>query len=241
MPGDIQMQGLQNVACWTSGGQAMTPYYDHAGITIYHGDCREILPQLGRFDLLLTDPPYGINRANGMGGRGFDGFGKGIKRQPRAYLGDWDVERPEAETIKACVDGCNVSILWGGNYFADMLPVGKKWLVWDKCQTMPSFSDAELAWTSLDGTSVKMFRWNGSGLMAVEQNRSHPTQKPLGLFKWCLSLASDAQTVLDPFLGSGTTLVAAKAMGLRASGIEMHETYCEIAAKRLSQEVIDFK
>lgn len=216
------------------------PYYEHSGQTIYLGDCREILPTLPKFDLLLTDPPYGIERANGMGGQGY-GFGNGVKRQPKSYAGNWDSERPSPETIKVCVDHCPTSILWGGNYFADLLPMGKKWLVWDKCQTMPSFSDAELAWTNLEGSAVKMFRWNGSGLMAVEQNRSHPTQKPLGLFKWCLSLFPDAQSVLDPFLGSGTTLVAAKAMGLTGVGIELHEPYCEIAAKRLSQEVFDFE
>jgi tRNA G10 N-methylase Trm11 len=218
----------------------MRPYYSHAGIVIYHADCREILPTLPKCDLLLTDPPYGIGRANGMGGKGYDGFGRGMVRKPRAYEGEWDLVPPTQSTLIAVVSAAERSIVWGGNYFAAMLPSSSKWLVWDKCQTMPSFSDAELAWTNLDGTSTKMLRLNGSGLMAVEQDRWHPTQKPLALMKWCLSLFPDAKTVLDPFAGSGTTLVAAKAMGLTAIGIELHEPYAEIAAKRPSQEVFDF-
>lgn len=216
------------------------PYYEHAGITIYHGDCRELLPGLESVDLLLTDPPYGIKRANGMGGGGYDGFGNGSKRVPREYPGDWDDARPDAQLVQLLVRAASVSIIWGGNYFADALPMGRKWLVWDKEQTMPSFSDAELAWTNLSGNSVKMFRLCGAGLMAVEQNRVHPTQKPVDLMQWCIGRHPDAQTVLDPFMGSGTTLVAAKNLGRTACGIEIEEKYCEIAAKRLSQEVFDF-
>ena len=218
----------------------VTPYYSHAGITIYHGDCREILPTLPKCDLLLTDPPYGINQDRGIGGCGYDGFGKGVKRQPREYEGTWDSERPDVALLCLCATATPLAIIWGGNYFNDALPVGKKWLVWDKCQTMPSYSDVELAWTNLPGIALKMFRLNGSGLMAVEQNRVHPTQKPVDLLQWCLALGPDAETILDPFMGSGTTLVAAKNLGRKAIGIEIEERYCEIAAKRLSQEVFDF-
>ncbi len=218
----------------------MTPYYEHAGIQIWLGDCREILPTLPKCDLLLTDPPYGIDRANGSNGGGVDGFGKHVKRAPRTYAGDWDAEPICAGDLHLCRNASRQQIIWGGNYYAHGLPASRKWLVWDKCNTMPTFSDAELAWTSLDGVSTKMFRWNGSGLMAVEQERWHATQKPLALMKWCLSLFPNAKTVLDPYCGSGTTLVAAKAMGLTAIGIELHEPYCEIAAKRLSQSVFEF-
>jgi len=215
------------------------PYYEHAGITIYHGDCREILPQLPKVDAVITDPPYGIKQANGMGGCGYDGFGKGMKRQPRQYAGNWDDERPQPELLMAIASFAPKAIIWGGNYFTDCLPVGRKWLIWDKCQTMPSFSDVELAWTNLDGIALKMFRLNGSGLMAVEQDRVHPTQKPVDLMQWCIA-KPDAQTILDPFMGSGTTLVAAKNLGRKAIGIELEERYCEIAAKRLAQEVLEF-
>ena len=134
-----------------------------------------------------------------------------------------------------------VAIIWGGQYFADVLPVGKKWLVWDKQQAMPSYSDAELAWTSLPGVALKMFRQCGAGMMAVERDRYHPTQKPLALMKWCIRLApDDCKSILDPFMGSGSTLVAAKDLGLTAIGIEREEQYCEAAAARLSQEVLEF-
>jgi hypothetical protein len=218
----------------------MKPYFEFGGISIYHGDCREILPQLGRFDLLCCDPPYGIKRDKGMGGQGYDGFGKCEKRNPRAYEGDWDAEAPSREMLAAIIGAADRSIIWGGNYFAANLPPSTKWLVWDKCQTMPSFSDAELAWTNLSGTATKMFRLNGSGLMAVEQDRWHPTQKPLALMKWCLTFFPLAKSVLDPFMGSGTTLRAAKDAGLTAVGIEREEKYCEIAAKRMAQEVMEF-
>lgn len=220
----------------------MKPYYEHGRIVIYHADWRDCeLEQRGLFDLLLTDPPYGIKAANGMGGGGIDGFGKNIKRQPRYYAGKWDNERPDSASLQDVVKLAQKSIIWGGNYFADVLPLGKKWLVWDKCNTMPTFSDSELAWTNLEGTSVKMLRLNGSGLMAVEQDRWHPTQKPLALMKWCIVQApTSVQSVLDPYMGSGTTLIAAKAAGMSAIGCEREEQYCESAAVRLSQEIMEF-
>lgn len=187
-------------------------------------------------DLVLTDPPYGIMQDRGMGGGGYDGFGGKTKRNPRGYIGGWDSARPDPETFKTVLNAASKHIIWGGQYFADVLPVGRKWLVWDKQQTMPSYSDAELAWTSLEGVALKMLRYNGSGLMAVEKDRFHPTQKPRALMKWCLSLVPHVQSVLDPFMGSGTTLRAAKDLGLKSIGIEISEEYCAIAAKRLAQE-----
>ena len=216
----------------------MRPYYEDEQTTIYNGDCREILPQLGRFDLLLTDPPYGIGADRGMGGGGYDGFGGGRKRTPKRYRGDWDANAPDTEVFSIAIAVSRLQIIWGGNYFTDMLPQNGKWLIWDKMQTMPTYSDAELAWTSLKGVSVKMFRYNGSGLMAEEKHRVHPTQKPLALMRWCLQFAPDAKTILDPFAGSGTTLLAAKLEGRKAVGIEISEEYCEIAANRLRQRLL---
>jgi DNA modification methylase len=216
----------------------MKPYYEENGITIYHGDCREILPMLPKVDLVLTDPNYGIGQDKGMGGCGYDGFGRKDKRYPKRYDGNWDSDRPDKITFDLVRGMSPLHIIWGGNYFSDFLPVGKKWLVWDKEQTMPTYSDCELAWTSLPGIALKMFTYNGSGLMAKEKDRFHPTQKPLALICWCLSFAPEAKTILDPFMGSGTTLRAAKDLGRQAIGIELEERYCEIAATRLRQEVL---
>lgn len=213
----------------------MTPYYQDDAVTIWHGDCREILPSLGRFDLLLTDPPYGIGRDKGMGGGGQAGL---CPRRPSEYAGGWDSERPARATIEACLASAATCIVWGGNYFSDVLPVMPKWLVWDKVQTMPSYSDAELAWTTLRGVSVKMLRWSGNGLLAKEKARWHPTQKPLALMRWCIGLAGSVQTILDPFAGSGTTGRAAKDLGRKAVLIEREERTCEIAASRMAQEVL---
>jgi len=215
------------------------PYYQDSAVTLYHGDSFELVPLLGRHDLLLTDPPYGIKQDKGMGGGGYDGFGNGAKRTPKAYAGGWDSVRPEAALLTACVSACDVSIIWGGQYFTDSLPVRQKWLVWDKEQTMPTYSDAELAWTTLGGVSLKMFRYCGADLAAVEQGREHPTQKPLSLMLWCLGFAPDAQTVLDPFAGSGTTGRACKDLGKKCTLIERDEAYCEIAARRMGQEVLN--
>ena len=203
--------------------------------TLYLGDCREILPTLGVFDLLLTDPPYGIKRARGMGGGG-GGFYP--ERFHKKYTGDWDNERPDRETLLLCLGAADRHIVWGGNYFSDVLTQRSKWLVWDKMQTMPSYSDAELAWTSLDGVAVKMLRYSGNGLMAVEKDRVHPTQKPVELMKWCITLSAEPKTIVDPFAGSGTTGRAAKDMGLKCTLIEREERYCEETVKRMRQEVL---
>ncbi len=203
--------------------------------TLLLGDCLAVMPTLERFDLCLTDPPFGINMDRGAGGGGYDGFGNGIKRRPREYAGGWDSQRPEPGAFAAILGIADRHIVWGGNYFTDLMPVSGKWLFWDKCQTMPSFSDGEMAWTSLPGDSVKQFTYNGSGLHAKEKNRVHPTQKPVALMEWCLGFLPDAKTILDPFMGSGTTLVACQRMGRHGTGIELDPDYFDIACKRVDE------
>ena len=216
----------------------MTPYYDHDGITIYHGDCREILPTLPKVDLVLTDPPYGIKRDKGFGG--FGGFGGPIARR-RYKDDDWDSERPPREVFDLILLAAPRCLIFGGNFFTDFLPVGKHWVVWNKLNTMPTFGDCELVWTNVPRNSVKMVTREYNGLIGKEDARYHPTQKPLGVMLRLIDGYSEAgQLVLDPFIGSGTTLRAAKDLGRRAIGIEIEERYCEIAAKRLSQGVLEF-
>lgn len=202
------------------------------GVTLYEGDCREILPTLGSFDAVVTDPPYGIGAANGAAIGGTDASGK-YKRRPRQYEGAWDNSRAAPETLSAILAAAKVHIIWGGNFFTDVLPVGGRWLVWDKLNSMPSYSDGELAWTSVDGVSVKKFTQCSSGLAANKDGRVHPTQKPLNLMMWCLGFLPAAQTILDPFMGSGTTGVAAVKLGRKFTGIELDPSHFDSACKRI--------
>lgn len=200
---------------------------------LYQGDCLAIMPTLGRVDACVTDPPYGVNMDRGVRGGGFDGFGRGVKRTPKSYAGGWDRDRPAPEVFAAILAAADIHLIWGGQFFADLLPPQGKWLFWDKCQTMPSFGDGELAWTSLAGDAVKQFTYNGSGLHAKEKDRVHPTQKPVALMEWCLRFLPNAQTILDPFMGSGTTLVACAKMGRKGIGIELDPEYFDIACRRV--------
>lgn len=202
--------------------------------TLYNADCREVLSLLPRADLLLSDPPYGIKQANGFDG--FDGFGgMGAPIARRQYEGEWDNERPSLETFAAMLKAAAFHVIWGGNYFTDILPVGRKWLFWDKCQTMPTYSDGEMAWTSLPGVSTKRIVYNNNGLMAREKDRVHPTQKPIEVMIWCLQQVPNARTILDPFMGSGTTGVACVKLGRKFIGIEIEPKYFDIACKRIEQ------
>lgn len=205
----------------------IAPYWTDGKRTIYHGDCREILPTLGKFDLLLTDPPYGLGD-KWIGDRWATDGGKlwsdGVP--------DWDKSTFDGiETIEA-----RNRIIWGGNYYS--LPPVNSWLVWDKVQKH-SGSEAELAWSDLS-IPVRVFRMSRVEAYCGEHGKVHPTQKPLALMRWCISFAPNAKTILDPFMGSGTTLLAAKLEGLEAVGIELSEKYCEAAVKRLQQNTLDF-
>lgn len=206
------------------------PYFQDSAVTIYHGDCRQVLPFLGRFDLLLTDPPYGINKDGQKQTTGGHGG-----RKAYDFLG-WDAERPDPWLLQWACSRTDNQIIWGGNYFADVLPPQMKWLVWDKGQRINQ-SDGELAYTSMGG-ALRIFTLNRVELM--QDGAEHPTQKPEKLMRWCIQQAGEVATILDPWAGSGTTGRAAKDLGKQATLIEREERYCEVAAKRMSQEVLDF-
>jgi DNA modification methylase len=205
----------------------MKPYYQDGAVTIYHGDCREILPQLEPVDLVLTDPPYGIASIWKGGFLVRHGWGKAkIESQLR---NTWDAQTPSRATFDLIIAAGETVCIWGGNYFD--LPTSRGWLVWNKPERGFTLSEAELAWTNKD-MRIRVFDGKRSDV-----GREHPTQKTLELFKWCVNLLG-GQTILDPFMGSGTTLRAAKDLGRKAIGIEIEEKYCEIAAQRMSQEVL---
>ena len=217
----------------------MKPYYESDGITIFHGDAREILPHLDPVELCLTDPPYGIKRDKGFDGfGGFGGKGKPIARK-RFPDDDWDSERPTKEMFDLILSKSTSALIFGGNFFADLLPQGKHWIVWDKKNTMPTFGDAELIWTNINRNSVKIITCEYNGLIGKESRRVHPTQKPVKLLMEILS-KYPGDTILDPFMESGTTLFAAKQLNRKCIGIEISEKYCSLAAKRLAQSVFDF-
>lgn len=218
----------------------MKPYYEHAGITIYHGDCREVLLDvwLG-VDLLVTDPPYGI--ALNTDGRRFSGGTQGHVGKHGNRIGSANGcpivndDQPFDPSFLTTIG--RDQIVWGWNHFPDKLHRGAC-LVWLKRHDAAFgtfLSDAELAWMS-KGHGVYCRRDLSNN--AIANTRVHPTQKPESLMRWCLEFFPDARVVLDPFMGSGTTLRAAKDTGRSAIGIEIEERYCEIAAKRLAQEVL---
>lgn len=207
------------------------PYYDKDGITIYNADCRDILPHLPKVDLVLTDPPYGIGayKSGAMGG--------GVLAKQSSYKPTtWDNAPISPELTSDVIKCGGNAIIWGGNYFD--VPPSPSWLVWDKRNGANNFADCELAWSNI-GCAVRKIEhlWHGM-IRQDNERRAHPTQKPLKVMTWCLSFVPDAQTILDPFMGSGTTLVAAKQLGKKCIGIEIEEEYCKIAVERLAQEVL---
>lgn len=206
----------------------IAPYYDSDGITIYHGDARELLPDMPTVDLICTDPPYGI---------GFAAQPTTGQRRAGMRPVSWDDVTVPDLLPELSVKAPKV-IIWGGNYY--WLSPARCWLSWYKPDAPPSMGQFELAWTNLDQPS----RLISHSIAATNAERvGFPTQKPLRVMRWCLGLAKlDSNSlILDAFAGSGSTLRAAKECGHRAIGIEIDEAYCELAAKRLSQGVLNFQ
>lgn len=220
----------------------MKPYYERDGITIYHGDCREILPTLPSDIAIVSDPPYGISWDTGDHRRSVRGlFGKTFA----PIVGDASPFDPAHLLAFPKV------VLFGANHYADKLPASAAWVTWDKRVGMESNdqSDCELAWSKVGGRA-RMIRYlfNGGGSFGRENGLHvgrgipvmlHPTQKPVAVMRQLILWYTDeTDTICDPYMGSGTTLRAAKDLGRRAIGIEIEERYCEIAAKRLAQGVL---
>ncbi len=195
--------------------------------TLYHGDCREVLPVLPCFDLVLTDPPYGIGDALVKGGRGGS-----FERLISENAAEWDVT-PEKEVFDLIFGHSKNQIFWGGNYFE--IPPTKKPLCWDKVRpNQKNLSEWEMAWTSFTGRAQLFKHCANGGFVAAEANE-HPTQKPVPLMEWCLGFAPDARTVCDPFMGSGTTGVACAKLGKAFTGIERERKYFDIACERIAR------
>jgi DNA modification methylase len=191
--------------------------------TLMLGDCLEILPTLGKVDAVVTDPPYGLGDWNNRGTNAARPFDSDITQQ-------WD-KAIGPDEINSLRQISKYQILWGANYFLDSLPRTKQMFVWNKGIRGMHFNDCEIAWCSQWREACRVFDLSPSGL-----EKLHPTQKPLALMRWCLSrLPIDAQTILDPFMGSGTTGVACAKLGRRFIGVEIEERYFDIACKRIEE------
>jgi DNA modification methylase len=180
--------------------------------------------------LLFTDPPYGVDRGEGFGG--FGGFGKPIKR--RQYEdGEWDKKRIGKDFFQNIDIISDNQIIFGGNFYTDYLPVSGHWIVWDKKQTMPTFGDCELAWTSIDRKSVKLYEVVFNGLIGKEKERFHPTQKPLKLILEIIKdYSKQDEIILDPFSGSGTMLIACEQAQRKAVCVELSPNYVDVIVQR---------
>jgi len=187
---------------------------------LYQGDCLEVMKSLEPVDAVVTDPPYGIGEDGGAcRTRGRLGYSKHEKKR-------WDKDRPEGRIFQEMLASSEHQIIWGGNYFADLLPPTMGWLYWRKLMG-GDFSDGELAWTSRRG-ALREFVKCPKGM-----DKAHPCEKPIELMRWCLSFFPDAHTILDPFMGSGTTGVACVKLGRRFIGIELDPDYFDIACERI--------
>jgi len=205
--------------------------------TLYNCDCMEYMRGLPdkAFDLAIVDPPYGIKRDKGFEGfEGFGGFGKPIAR--KQYKGEWDSVRPNDKYFEELLRVSRHQIIWGGNFFTDQIPQANHWLFWDKQNTMPTFGDGELAWTSFDRNSVKRHILQYNGLLGRELERIHPTQKPIKLYEWLLTnYAKPGQRILDTHLGSGSHAIACNNLGFELVGCELDADYFKSACQRIEQ------
>jgi DNA modification methylase len=193
--------------------------------TLYLGDCLEILPTLEPVDAVVTDPPYGIGEA----------AGKNASRTRLALAVDYGVDSWDDETVDAAMplirEVSRQQVVFGGNYYD--LPPTSCWLVWDKENGANDFADAELAWTNLDkAVRLKRYMWNGMLRANNERRGDHPTQKPIGIMEWAIQ-HTEANSILDPFMGSGTTGVACANLGRKFIGIEIEPKYFDIACERI--------
>jgi len=203
----------------------MTEKVEIGDATLYHGDCLELLPTLPSVDVVISDPPYGISYKSPSG--------KG-----KYQRGDYEVIDGDTEPFDPTPWlGFEEVVLFGANHFADKLPASACWLIWDKRDGMTSNnnSDCELAWKRTGG-SARLIRhlWNGM-LKDSERNqrRVHPTQKPVAVMEWVIDLCQDPQTILDPYMASGTTGVACANLGRKFIGIEINRKYFDIACERI--------
>lgn len=201
---------------------------------LFLGDCLEVMPLVGKVDAVVTDPPYGIGESSGkIASRQRKTSNSKALADQRDYGDfDWDKSPASDAQIEMIKQVSKHQIIFGGNYFT--LGPTSCWLVWDKENGENDFADCELAWTNLPKAVRRIYwRWNGM-IRKGNDVREHPTQKPVGVMEWCINhLPETAKTILDPFMGSGTTGVACVKLGRKFIGIELNEQYFDIACERI--------
>lgn len=218
-------------------GMTLQPYFEDETIQIFLGDCRDL--PAPRCDLVLTDPPYGVKEKTNRKEKG---------RSERWTCRDFPVIAGDDRLFDPAhlLELNTKTILWGANHYADQLPLSRTWLVWDKREGITSNdnADCELAWSNLGGPA-RLYHHLWSGVLRASENGErvlHPTQKPVQLLSWCIQLAKlkPNSLIYDPYMGSGPCAVAAKLLGHRYVGVELVESYCLAAVRRLQQEVMVF-
>jgi DNA modification methylase len=190
--------------------------------TLYLGDCRDILPTLPKVDAVITDPPYGI---------GMDGGNVGYKGFNNLEKKGWDGAVPDDDLFQLVLAAGRNAVIWGGNYFK--LPPSRCYLIWDKGAGFKgrTYAEAELAWTSLDA-NVRVLSHDPLA-RGDYKGKEHPTQKPVAVMEWCIVHAGNPKSVVDPFMGSGSTGVACANLGIPFTGIERDPDYFRIACRRI--------
>ncbi len=219
-PGDGGYSQCSDHWAQQGGAGTMSDIEKIGDATLYLGDCLDILPTLDRVDAVVTDPPYGI----GDKWKGGKGHGWGNQDTMKETRNKWDAEPLGTKEIGLILSSAKDIIIWGGNYFP--LPPSRCWYVWNKPERGFTLAECELAWTNFDNVA-RVFDGNRS-----EPNREHPTQKTIALMEWCVN-KTKGQTILDPFMGSGTTGVACMNLKRKFIGIEIEPKYFEIACERI--------
>jgi len=221
----------------------ITPTWQAGDVKLYLGDCLEILPQLeaGSVDLVLTDPPYGIGI-----NRNANNFGVATNTSRQATDLEWDDKIPDKAHFSQIFRVSKNQIVFGANYFWDNFYSSQCYIIWDKRGSLPPvpFCDTEFAWTSFVKRMSKRYVIVNHGFIrdSKDERTDHPTQKPTELMKQILvDFSEPSDTILDPFMGSGTTLVACVQTGRKGIGIEIEEKYFDIAVKRIQQAQLQIR
>lgn len=199
--------------------------------TLILGDCLEILPTLDKMDAVVTDPPYGINIIENNNKKY---YGESVQKEFKNIK--WDEDVPVSQIFKEIFKKSRNQIIFGGNYFLEYLHSTPCYIIWDKRGTLPKvpFADTEFAWTSFKKMSKKYTVIQHGFIKDDDEKKTHPTQKPVLLFNQILSdFTKENELICDPFMGSGTTGVAALNLGRKFIGIEIEESYFDIACKRI--------